>query len=113
MRAFTTVFAGILMASPVAGLRPMRAFRFCTTSFTMPGKHELAGTLQLLLRERRQLIEELARLRTFHFEPFGEVRKQLGLAHASGVCHHVPPVLMRADRRPRYSCARSNCRGNS
>ena len=28
MRAFTTVFAGILMASPVAGLRPMRALRF-------------------------------------------------------------------------------------
>ena len=37
IRALTTVFAGILMASPVAGLRPMRAFRFCTTSFTMPG----------------------------------------------------------------------------
>jgi len=26
--AFTTVFAGILMASPVAGLRPIRALRF-------------------------------------------------------------------------------------
>jgi hypothetical protein len=28
MRAFTTVLAGILMASPVAGLRPIRALRF-------------------------------------------------------------------------------------
>ena len=28
MRAFTTVFAGILIASPVAGLRPIRALRF-------------------------------------------------------------------------------------
>ena len=28
MRAFTTVLAGILIASPVAGLRPMRALRF-------------------------------------------------------------------------------------
>ena len=28
MRALTTVLAGILMGSPVAGLRPMRAFRF-------------------------------------------------------------------------------------
>ena len=28
IRAFTTVFAGILIASPVAGFRPMRAFRF-------------------------------------------------------------------------------------
>ena len=35
--AFTTVFAGILIASPVAGLRPIRALRFCTTSFTIPG----------------------------------------------------------------------------
>ena len=28
IRAFTTVFAGILIASPVAGLRPIRALRF-------------------------------------------------------------------------------------
>ena len=28
MRALTTVFAGILIASPVAGLRPIRALRF-------------------------------------------------------------------------------------
>src|SRR4029077_18086802 len=55
-------------------------------------QHELAGSLQLLLRERRQLVEKLARLRTFHFESFGEVRKQLRFAHASGVCHHVPPI---------------------
>ena len=37
IRALTTVLAGILIASPVAGLRPMRAFRFWTTSFTIPG----------------------------------------------------------------------------
>ena len=37
MRALTTVLAGILMASPVAGLRPILALRFCTTSFTIPG----------------------------------------------------------------------------
>jgi hypothetical protein len=35
--AFTTVFAGILIASPVAGLRPIRALRCCFTSFTIPG----------------------------------------------------------------------------
>jgi len=28
MRALTTVFAGILIASPVAGFRPIRALRF-------------------------------------------------------------------------------------
>src|SRR5437762_3399140 len=37
MRALTTVLAGILMASPVAGFRPIRALRFWTTSFTIPG----------------------------------------------------------------------------
>jgi hypothetical protein len=36
-RILTTVFAGILIASPVAGLRPIRAFLFTRTSFPMPG----------------------------------------------------------------------------
>ena len=37
MRALTTCLVGISMASPVAGLRPVRASRFCKTSFAMPG----------------------------------------------------------------------------
>ena len=37
-RIFTTVLAGILIASPVAGLRPMRAFLFTRTSFPIPGR---------------------------------------------------------------------------
>ena len=36
-RNFTTVFALILMASPVCGLRPMRALRSAFTSRPMPG----------------------------------------------------------------------------
>ena len=36
-RNFTTRLAGILIASPVAGLRPMRAFRFTSTSLPTPG----------------------------------------------------------------------------
>src|SRR5262245_45835890 len=36
-RNFRTVFAGILISSPVAGLLPMRAFRSCFTSFPRPG----------------------------------------------------------------------------
>ena len=36
-RNFTTRLAGILISSPVAGLRPMRAFRFTRTSFPTPG----------------------------------------------------------------------------
>ncbi len=33
---FTTVFAGIWIASPVAGLRPVRALRFTTLNFPSP-----------------------------------------------------------------------------
>ena len=36
-RNFTTVFAAILMVAPVLGLCPLRAARFCFTSFPMPG----------------------------------------------------------------------------
>src|SRR5262245_37373512 len=35
---FATVLAGILMAWPVAGLRPMRAFRFTTLNFPSPAR---------------------------------------------------------------------------
>src|SRR6266850_6465199 len=38
MRNFSTRFAGIEIASPVAGLRPMRALRSTTTSLPTPGK---------------------------------------------------------------------------
>ena len=36
-RNFTTRLAAILMASPVAGFRPIRAFRFTSTSLPKPG----------------------------------------------------------------------------
>ena len=37
-RIFTTVLAGILSGSPVAGLRPIRAFLLTRTSFPISGK---------------------------------------------------------------------------
>ena len=37
MRNFTTRLAGILMVSPVAGFRPIRALRFTSTSLPKPG----------------------------------------------------------------------------
>src|SRR5437660_2641932 len=37
-RNFTTFLAGILIASPVAGLRPMRALRSTRTRRPMPGR---------------------------------------------------------------------------
>ena len=36
-RNFTTFLAGILIAAPVAGLRPIRAFRSTRTSRPIPG----------------------------------------------------------------------------
>ena len=36
-RNFITLFAGILMLSPVAGSRPILALRLCRTSLPMPG----------------------------------------------------------------------------
>src|SRR3972149_11635786 len=37
-RNFTTVLAAIFIASPVAGLRPIRALRLALTSRPMPGR---------------------------------------------------------------------------
>src|SRR5437667_1721915 len=37
-RNLTTFLAGILMVSPVAGLRPIRALRLTSTSLPRPGK---------------------------------------------------------------------------
>src|SRR5512136_2186872 len=37
IRIFTTVLAGILICSPVAGLNPIRAFRLERTSLPIPG----------------------------------------------------------------------------
>ena len=50
-RNFTTFLAGILIASPVAGLRPMRALRSTRTSRPMPGRHAHAVLLGLLHRQ--------------------------------------------------------------
>ena len=36
-RNLTTVLAGILISSPVAGLRPLRALRLALTSLPIPG----------------------------------------------------------------------------
>src|SRR6185436_21064852 len=49
-------------------------------------EYELAGALQLLLRQRVQLIEELSRLRPLHFEAIGEVREEFRFAHPAGLC---------------------------
>ena len=40
-RNFTTFLAAILIVSPVAGFRPMRAFRFTRTSLPNPGRVKL------------------------------------------------------------------------
>ncbi len=48
---FATVFAGILIASPVTGFRPIRALRLEKTSFPIPG----------IVKDPDFLISEIAR----------------------------------------------------
>ena len=74
-------------------------------------QHELAGPLQLFLRERGQLVEVLACLRALHFEAIGKMREQLGFAHASGLCHCVPPIPDARNRQPVAVKRASHCRG--
>ena len=71
--ALTTVFAGILIASPVAGLRPIRALRCCFTSFTIPGSTNSPDRFNSFSASARQLVEKLTSLGSLHFEPLGEV----------------------------------------
>ena len=64
-RNFTTFLAGILISAPVAGLRPMRALRFTSTSFPRPGK---VNSLAFLLQQVQAIL-----LEDFHCLPLGDV----------------------------------------
>ena len=72
MRALTTVFAGILIASPVAGLRPMRAFRFCTTSFTIPGSTNSPERFEVKRTQAREFFDALTELAEKELKRSGE-----------------------------------------
>jgi len=80
--------------------------RFWTTSFTMPCSTNSARPLQLLLREHRQLVEELARRRALHFEAVREAAQTVsGLAHSCGL-YHVVLSKPRAVNTPQAGRAR-------
>src|ERR1017187_9795035 len=61
IRNFTTFLGAILMASPVAGLRPMRALRFHTDQSPYTGQHEYAILLDLTDSRLRQGGEQALR----------------------------------------------------
>ncbi|GIT04860.1 MAG: hypothetical protein CM1200mP29_02710 [Verrucomicrobiota bacterium] len=52
---FTTVLAGMLIVSPVAGLRPMRALRFTSFSFPTPGNVKAPVDLVLEIAKSARL----------------------------------------------------------
>ena len=52
---FTTVFAGMLIVSPVAGLRPMRALRYTSFSFPIPGNVKAPVDLVLEIAKSARL----------------------------------------------------------
>ena len=56
--SLTTVLAGILICSPVAGLRPSRALRLLSLRIPRPGIGELLVLLGLAIRELDERLEE-------------------------------------------------------
>ena len=111
-RNFTTVLALILMASPVWGLRPMRALRSAFTRRPMPGNHEHAVLLGFLDGGLRQQVHERGGLLVGDFEFLGHVPRQGRLGHSS--CHVVLLLALpvgAADVLPGSPPSRSNVHG--
>ena len=92
-RNFTTVLAGILIASPVAGFLPMRAFRFEQPSDARQDKN--AVLLGFLHRSLTQFIQELSSCLIVHLTAFSKVPNQLRLSHPSR--SHSPPISEESD----------------
>ena len=57
-RNLTTVFAGILIFCCVFGLKPVRAFLFCFTSFAKTWQDKFAVPFNLFVGERTERIEK-------------------------------------------------------
>jgi hypothetical protein len=57
-RNLTTVLAGILIFCCVFGLKPVRAFLFCFTSFAKTGQNKFAVLFSLFVGERAERIEK-------------------------------------------------------
>ena len=77
---FTTVFAGMLIVSPVAGLRPMRALRFTSFSFPTPGNVKAPVDLVLEIAKSARLASRS--VACFFVRPFDS-------ATAAAVCDFV------------------------
>jgi hypothetical protein len=86
-----------LIGSPVAGFRPSRALRRCTTSLQDAGNDELTRALQLFLRQPEQFFEQVTHRGALHVELVRKVREQFHLAHATGVSHVCSPEVERAN----------------
>ena len=92
MRALTTCLAGISTRAPVAGLRPMRFSRCCTTSFAIPGStnspHRNSSCSVSCCRSSKNSPAS----RTLDAKALGEMREQLALAHSAGLSHATSPL---------------------
>ena len=81
-RNLTTFLAGILIDSPVAGLRPIRAFRSTRTSLPMPGSTKTPFFFTSLTARLERVIQHRARLFVRDFACFRQPANQLGLRHS-------------------------------
>ena len=59
-RKATFLLAPILIASPVAGLRPMRAGRFLTCKYAEPRNSDSFALLQMLGDQTDEVVQEFA-----------------------------------------------------
>jgi hypothetical protein len=83
-RIFTTVFAGILIGSPVAGFRPIRALRFARTVLPTPGITK-APTF-FVSDVAKQAISSMMPAASF-FESVSQVAHNLTFSHGFLSCH--------------------------
>ena len=81
-RNLTTFLAGILIDSPVAGLRPMRALRSTRTSLPIPGSTKTPFFFTSLTARLARAVQNRARLLIRDFACFRQPTNQLGLRHS-------------------------------
>jgi hypothetical protein len=76
-RKATFLLALILIASPVAGLRPMRAGRLRTCRMPSPVRPQLVALLEVLGDAGDEIVEDRLAILLRHAMRLGEIRRQL------------------------------------
>ena len=84
------MLAPILIVSPVAGLRPMRAGRFVTCNMPSPTIRNSFAFLQVLGDQTDEVVQEFASRAFRQLVFFGQACGELGERNRNVVCHAIP-----------------------